>query len=105
MSNYIIEQEYEVRNEFGFCKYSFEKDESGEFCHIYNLYVNKQFRRKGNARQLLTNAILEITTMGHNGDILIVCNPTESSITKRKLTEFYESFGLKVYENYSGCND
>ena len=104
MKLYVLEKEYKVSNQYGYCKFSFEKDEDGEFCHIYNLYVHRKFRRQGHARELLTMAILQISELGHSGDILIVCNPTDTSVIKSELSEFYESMGLKVYECYSGCD-
>lgn len=85
-----------IKNEFGYCYYSFEED----YVHIYNLYIYSNYRRQGKAREILKLAIEKIRKFGYNGDILIVAKPTEDSISFEDLKRFYESMGLKVFEYY-----
>ncbi len=78
-----------VRNEYGSCEFAFEND----YVHIFNLFVKPVFRLQGKARNLLELAINEIKNTGHKDEILIVTD-------KKRLRDFYESLGLKVYSYY-----
>lgn len=86
----------EIVTDFGKCSYDFEED----YCHIHSLYVNPPERNKGNATKLLKQVIQEIKQLGWDKDIEIVCLPTEKEIDKKRLTRFYKSLGLKVFEYY-----
>ena len=63
---------------------------------IYNLYVEKEHRRKGNARKILLKAIAEIREI-YNGDIKIKAESDES-LDKNILVKFYNEFNLKVID-------
>lgn len=81
---------------FGSCNYSIEED----YAHIFNLYVQPEYRNKGCAKEILRRAIKHIKEDGWKDEIQIVCNPTEEGINKERLWRFYESLGLKVFESY-----
>ena len=89
-----------INKEYGYCEYSFEEDEIGKYIHIYNLYIYFKFRRQGKAKILIHAVIDLIRKSGYDGEIQIVAEPQEDSISKEKLKNFYESLGLKVYECY-----
>jgi len=89
-----------IENNFGYCEYDFERDSIGEYVHIFNLYVYPDFRKRGNAKMLLNEAIKAIRNTGYSGEIQIVAIPTENSISKENLKMFYKSLGLKVFEQY-----
>ena len=55
-----------VVNKYGYCYYCVCDD----CAMIYNLYVEKEHRRKGNARKILLKAIAEIREI-YNGYIKI----------------------------------
>jgi ribosomal protein S18 acetylase RimI-like enzyme len=63
---------------------------------IYDLYVRKEYRRKGHARNLIQTVINKIRVSGYEKDIRIEAQPKENSIDVKKLTIFYEGMGLKV---------
>lgn len=90
-----------VRNIFGYCHYSFEKDSLGSYVHIYNLFVYPRHRLKGKAKELLGVAIASIRETGYAGEIQIVANPVDKNINRDKLSNFYKSMGLSVYEFYA----
>ncbi len=93
-------EDFEIKNEFGYCSYSFENDKRGNYVHIYNLYVYPNFRKRGKAREILQTVINNIRKIGYNGGIWIVANPKENSIELDKLVEFYKSMGLTVFSAY-----
>jgi len=78
-----------INNIFGSCEYDFEK----EYVHIYNLYIDPDYRRQGKATRLLLEIIKEIRMSGYNGEISIVTN-------NFFLKEFYSKFGLRVFDFY-----
>ena len=63
---------------------------------IYNLYVEKEHRRKGNARKILLKAIAEIREI-YNGDIKIKAESDEG-LNKDILVKFYKELNLKVID-------
>ena len=63
---------------------------------IYNLYVEKEHRRKGNARKILLKAIAEIREI-YNGDIKIKAKSDEG-LDKDILVKFYKELNLKVID-------
>lgn len=85
-----------IINKFGYCYYEIKED----YVHIFNLFVYRKFRRKGRAKEILQNAINEIRKTGYTGEIQIVADPDECSISLIKLRVFYLSMGLEVYERY-----
>lgn len=89
-----------IENEFGYCEYGFEHDSLGEYVHIFNLFVCKEFRKNGHAKRLINEAIDKIRETGYLGKIQIVANPSDNSISKEKLIAFYKSLGLEVFESY-----
>jgi len=87
------ENENFVQNKFGHCFYAL-----GSFTLIYNLYVHPQYRRKRHSSKLLMLVISEIRKSGYEGKIYIQAEPKEDSISKEKLTCYYKSVGLVIYE-------
>lgn len=85
-----------LQNEFGYCSYEFEED----YVNIFSLYIYPEYRRQGHATQLLKTAIKEIREQGWDDEIQIVALPSEDSISKEQLSDFYESLGLKVFDYY-----
>lgn len=81
-----------VTNTHGHCHYCV----CDSCAMIYNLYVEKEHRRKGNARRLLQQAIAEIKEV-YNGDIKIKAESHEN-IDKDILIKFYKELGLKVID-------
>lgn len=63
---------------------------------IYNLYIEKEYRRNGKARKLLLESINNIRNSGYKGSIKIVAMPQEDSISKEDLIKLYSSLGLEV---------
>lgn len=88
------------RSPFGGCVYGINCDEYGVYAHISNLYVYKEHRRQGHARQILKFVIDRIRNSGWTDEISIVAVPRENSIPLDKLKEFYKELGLKVFETY-----
>lgn len=89
-----------IKNKYGHCEYSFEKDSSGDYVHIYNLFVYPKFRRQGQAKILIQMAVDSIRKTRYDREIQIVADPVDNSISKDKLISFYKSMGLKVFEYY-----
>lgn len=85
-----------IKSKFGFCEYNFEED----YVHIYNLFVYPEYRRKGKAKELLQNAILNIRKTGWLEEIQIVVDPKNKEVDREKLFDFYKSLGLTVYGCY-----
>lgn len=83
-----------VKTENGYCCYSEYNDEM----LIFNLYVYEEFRCKGESRNLICQCITNIRNSGYTGAIKIQADPSEDSIPKDKLTEFYKSMGLVVIQ-------
>lgn len=80
-----------ISNDYGHCQYC--------LCHdcamIHDLYVKKEHRRKGVAKDLLQKAINYIREDGYLGDIKIVAD-SEEDIERDILIKFYEGMNLKV---------
>ena len=89
-------KEGHVEYDFGHCSWSFEED----YVHIYILFVKKSRRGKGHARFLLQRAIEDIRKAGYMEKISIVADPSDSSVDKIKLANFYVRMGFKVFEYY-----
>ena len=81
-----------VVNKYGYCYYCVCDD----CAMIYNLYVEKEHRRKGNARKILLKAIAEIREI-YNGDIKIKAESDEG-LDKNILVKFYKELNLKVID-------
>lgn len=83
-----------LENIYGHCDYCICFDEDCSM--IYNLYIEKDFRRKGHAKEFINEAIEDIRNLGYKGYIKVVAEPEEESISKENLIKFYEEMGLKV---------
>lgn len=83
-----------LENIYGHCDYCICFDEDCSM--IYNLYIEKDFRRKGHAKGFINEAIEDIRNLGYKGYIKVVAEPEEESISKENLIKFYEEMGLKV---------
>ena len=81
-----------VVNKYGYCYYCVCDD----CAMIYNLYVEKEHRRKGNARKILLKAIAEIREI-YDGDIKIKAESDEG-LNKDILAKFYKELNLKVID-------
>ncbi len=82
-----------VQNEAGYCCYDINWKPDPL---IYNLYIYKEYRRRGHAKTLLTLAIRAIRDTGYYGEICIEPKPRENSIPSTKLVDLYKSFNLKI---------
>lgn len=91
-----IEMSGKIKIKGGYCNWAITPD----FIHIYDLFVSPKYRGQGKAKYLLQRAIDVIRESGYFGDIYIVANPKEKSVNKDRLTSFYESMGLIVYDYY-----
>lgn len=96
MNVMIHNNESVIKNNFGHCKFAFEKD----YVHIYDLFIKPQFRRQGRAREILQAAIDEIRKTGYIGSIQIVAKPTEEQVDLKRLIAFYKNMKLEVYTYY-----
>lgn len=83
-----------INADFGHCHYCicYKKN----CAMIYNLFIKKDYRRKGNAKIFVQNAIDKIRETGYTRDIKIIAEPEAESISKKDLIKFYEKMGLKV---------
>jgi ribosomal protein S18 acetylase RimI-like enzyme len=98
----VIARDILIETESGYCSYDIDEMEGA--C-IYNLYVYKDFRRCGKARELLSLAIEEIRSNGYGCQIGIEASPKENSISKESLVDFYRSLGLYVTNAEDGVKD
>lgn len=85
-----------INNEYGHCYYC---TCDNKCAMIYNLYIIKEHRRKGHAKELVQKAIDEIRATGYKQDIKIVAEPEGESITKKDLVKFYNKMNLKVVDS------
>ena len=85
-----------ISNEYGHCHYCVCQFDNCAM--IYNLYIKKEYRRKGHATDFIQRAINKIRATGYVGDIKIVAEPEDNSISKDDLIIFYKKMGLKVVE-------
>jgi ribosomal protein S18 acetylase RimI-like enzyme len=83
-----------IQNKYGYCYYCICDDCS----MVYNLYIEKEYRRKGHAKHLIQLVINEIREAGYDKVIEIEAQPRENSIDTESLIAFYESMGLKIKE-------
>lgn len=83
-----------ISNEYGHCHYCVCKEENCSM--IYNLFVEEEHRRNGKGKEFTKRAINNIRATGYKGDIKIVAEPEENSISKEDLVKFYEKMGLTV---------
>ena len=86
-----------ISNKYGHCYYCVCVD--NDCAMIYNLFIKKEYRRKGHAKELLKQAINKIREFGYKQDIKIVAEPEENSISKENLIEFYKKMNLKVVDS------
>ena len=83
-----------VHTQYGYCYYSIESDGSAL---LYNLYIEPDDRRKGNARYLIDLVIKEIKRSGCFGPIRVEAIPRENSIDINTLSLFYRQMGLVIF--------
>lgn len=83
-----------LSNNYGHCYYCVCANEDCSM--IYNLFVAKEYRRKGHAKNFISQAIREIRKIGYLGDIKIIADPEGESISKEDLIKFYKKMSLKV---------
>ena len=86
-----------IINQFGRCSWT----EEPEYVHIWGLYVHKEYRNQGQARQLMLRAIESIRANGYIGPIQVVASSDDITVNHKRLAAFYESLGLEVYTYYS----
>lgn len=82
-----------VKNEYGYCCYYIIKDGKAL---IFNLYIEKEYRRKGHAEKILKKVIKKIRDSGYTKDIHIQAEPKDGSISKEDLVNFYKKLELVV---------
>jgi predicted GNAT family acetyltransferase len=90
-----------IENEFGSIDWDVYTDEAydeegneieGEtYAKIDNLFVKKEFRGKGKARELIKLALIEIKKSGFSS-AKIVPEPKENGVDFSRLADFYDSF-------------
>ena len=85
-----------INNKYGHCYYCTCDNKCSM---IYNLYVRKEHRKQGHAKELLKQAINKIRELGYKQDIKIIAEPEENSIDKESLIKLYENMGLKVIDS------
>ena len=85
-----------ISHEYGYCHYRIKQPSV-----IWSLYIYKPYRRQGNSRKILLEAIDKIKkkVKGRN-KIFIEADPIEDSISKETLIRYYESLGLTVMNKY-----
>ncbi len=83
--------EHFIHTEYGWCYWTLSPTP-----FIYNLYIDKRFRRQGFGRHILRLVIAEIRLSGNEGNITIESKPSENSIDSDSLIRFYESEGLHI---------
>lgn len=81
-----------VLNEYGYCCYCFPSDDA----LVFNLYVHKEFRRLGHAKELIERCITAIRESGYTKEINIEAEPKENSVSVDDLVAFYKKMGLTV---------
>ncbi|WP_349667101.1 GNAT family N-acetyltransferase [Lacrimispora sp.] len=81
-----------IQNKYGYCYYCICDNCS----MIYNLYIEKEYRRKGHAKNIIQLVINEIRKTGYSKDIMIDAVPRENSVDVKTLSDFYERMGLKI---------
>ena len=75
-----------------------EEDSSQSYIKIDNLFIEKDYRCKGNARKLILRAIeiIKKETGICESEIKIVAETKDNSTDISRLIEFYENLGLDV---------
>jgi GNAT superfamily N-acetyltransferase len=67
-----------------------------EYVKIDNIFVTKKYRGQGYGRKLMELAISMIEKQHPGEEIKIVPQPKDDDIDFTRLSEFYESLGLRV---------
>lgn len=82
-----------ILNKYGYCCYCMKPN-----CDalIFNLYIHKEFRRLGHAREIIKTCITAIRESGYEKEIKIEAEPRENSISVEDLVFFYRKMGLAV---------
>jgi GNAT superfamily N-acetyltransferase len=82
---------YAIIKDYGYCEFDIYDR------LIFNLYIEKEFRRKGYAKKIIRLAINFIKKTSKSNDyIFIEAFPRENSISIYDLIKFYNKMGLKV---------
>ncbi len=84
-----------ILTEYGYCCYCFPDNKNAL---IFNLYIYKEFRRLGHAKEIIEKCITTIREKGYEKEISIEAAPTENSISVEDLVVFYKNMGLTVKE-------
>ncbi|MHC1722756.1 MAG: GNAT family N-acetyltransferase [Aminipila sp.] len=88
-----------IINQYGYCCYCIKSD---SYALIFNLYIHKEFRRLGHAKEIIKMCITAIRKRGYEKEITIEAEPRENSIPVEDLVVFYRKMGLLVIgSNYS----
>lgn len=84
-----------ILNKYGYCCYCIKSD-----CEalIFNLYVHKEFRRLGHAKEIIQLCIAAIRKNGYEKEIKIEVEPMENSISAEDLANFYKKMGLVILQ-------
>lgn len=82
-----------ILNKYGYCCYCIKSD---GYALIFNLYVYKEFRRLGHAKEIIQMCISAIRERGYEKEIRIEAEPREDSILLENLVDFYRKMGLTV---------
>ena len=86
-----------IVKEYGYVCYSETRDNK---MIVFNLYIYKQYRGQGFAKELLRECIKLIREkIKYDGEILIEVKPTDASIDAIKLRKCYEKLGLTILES------
>lgn len=81
-----------ILSEYGYCCYCFPDDNA----LVFNLYIHKEFRRLGHAKELIKRCITAIRESGYTKEIRVEAAPTENSISVDDLVAFYKRMCLTV---------
>lgn len=79
-----------ILNEYGYCCYCIKSDCDAS---IFNLYIYKEFRRLGHAKEIIKMCITEIRERGYEKEIKIEAEPRENSISIEALIDYYKKWG------------
>jgi GNAT superfamily N-acetyltransferase len=88
-----------IQNKYGHCYYCV----CDGCAMLFNLYVEKEHRRKGHAKEIINLVVGEIRKLGYTKEIQIVACPREESISREDLVSFYVKMGLSVGGRQHEC--
>ena len=79
-----------IHTEYGYCYYCVDCDGAW----VWGLYIEKDMRKRGCARRILSIIANEIKSISPTVPIYIEPEPEENSIGLTDLISFYEEFGF-----------